>query len=165
MPRKHRRVHHPRTNCRCPEGSKRVETCGKKGDPKCRGRNIGCIARVSLPGAKKPLPRFVKPVCDPEAGPVEQWKPPPGTKRKRKRKAKGEGPRVSKIPPPGQIPFHYSDEDLPLMRLIRNRSQPRTAEQIPFHYPDEDLPLLKRLKNNEAKIASSRPSTPPWWRT
>jgi len=167
MPRKHRRVHHPRTNCRCPEGSKRVETCGKKGDPKCRGRNIGCIARVSLPDAKKPLPRFVKPVCDQEAGPVEQWKPPPGTKRKRASK-------TTKQPLPTKQPvYSYSNEDFPALRKIANQQKmspvrtlhPQEQKPLPF-FRNEPFFLAPpvygpRVEHDETRPSNVFPFRPP----
>lgn len=77
MPRKHRRVHHPRTDCQCPAGSRRVEM--KK------GRGFGCMAMVQVAGHKRPQPRFVKMICGPEAGEVRQWKRQKGAALRRTR--------------------------------------------------------------------------------
>lgn len=87
--RPHRRVHNPRTSCKCPPGSKTISTCktGETGEAKCRGRRVSCIAQVAVPGYAKPLPRFVPLDCGAEAGPVEQWKAPKGYRSKKKRKA------------------------------------------------------------------------------
>ncbi len=98
MRRKHRRVHHPRTNCKCPPHTKMVSTCKKTGggsetSGSCKGRNVGCIAMVLVDRAKRPVPRFVPLICGPEAGPVEQWKPKPGTGyRKKKKRPRGKQP-------------------------------------------------------------------------
>lgn len=161
MPRAHRRVHHPRTNCRCPEGTKRVETCSKKGDnAKCKGRNMGCIDMVTPPGAKKPVPRFVKMICDPEAGPVEQWKPPKGYRKGRKRK-----PQSTFILPPQQVAMRLPDESLPLFRRLRNNAAlvPNTPRRMPeqqtsFRY---DEPLFNRARNTP-RPSDDTPSIPPW---
>lgn len=142
MPRKHRRVHHPRTNCRCPEGAKRVETCKKGADPStCKGRTFGCVAMVLKPGARKPLPRFVKMICDQEAGPVQQWKPP-GKGKKKTRRKKGD-----------QLVLRF------------NRQTPVPPPPDPVQLPiDFDRPRQLPLFNNQQQTPSGD-KIPSWWRT
>lgn len=177
MPRKHRRVHHPRTNCRCPEGAKRVDTCKKGGNKaECKGRSFGCVATVNVPGARKPLPRFVKMICDNEAGTVEQWKPA-GGKRKSKKKAKDtqrNAARVSRalvLPPQTHIPFRRSDEDLPLFRALQRTAfapPPKTrplyeAEQTQLPYGPQQIPLFNNQKKTPAPDVQDWFDR--WWRT
>ena len=75
MPRRHRRVHHPETACKCPEGTKKVSTCKPSGllGTVCKGRKWGCIGmRPTKKGRMSP--RFVPMVCAAEAGPIKQWR-------------------------------------------------------------------------------------------
>jgi hypothetical protein len=151
-----------------------VETCAKKGDPKCRGRNIGCIERVMLPGAKKSVPRFAKLICDAEAGAVEQWKPPPGTKRKRASKTTTPKQRLS----PEKSVYSYSDEDFPSLR--KNKSpvrmlHPQEQKTLPFFRPEPNKPFVlepaaygPRVEHDESLPSNvfpfrpaSRPPAPP----
>lgn len=83
--RPHRRVHHPQTPCKCPEGTKKVSTCSKSTNV-CKGRRYGCIGMVQSPVTGRLSPRFVPMVCDAEAGPVQQWR---GKRRYRTRRRPG----------------------------------------------------------------------------
>lgn len=137
MPRKHRRVHHPRTNCRCPEGAKRIERC--KPGKECKGRDFSCVSMVLKPGARKPVPRFVKMICDQEAGPVKQWKPPQGSKKSKKARRK-----------PG---------DQLVLRFNRDTPPPPEPVQLPI---DFDRPRQLVLFNNQEQTPATK--IPSWWR-
>lgn len=172
MPRKHRRVHHPRTDCRCPEGAKPV--------PTKKGRSFGCVANVLPPGGKKPVPRFVKLVCGPEAGEVKQWKPPPGQKRKQRRPKKDvvvlvvpeeQAARTAHVfPEQFRIPFRRSDDDLPLLKLLSNKQRaalrpflsPEEQEQMPlFNNRKRQIHLLNNNRKTEPPASGEKP--PSWW--
>jgi hypothetical protein len=116
---------------------------------------MGCIQMVLPPNATKEVPRFVKPECGPEAGPVVQWKPKVRKPRKKK-------PKSGVVMPPEQIVMRLPDESLPLLRRLKNRpsASPLPARQTSFKY---DEPLFNRAR--AAASTEDKPSIPPWWRT
>lgn len=127
------------------------------------------MANVMVPGAKRPVPRFVKMICGQEAGEVQQWKPPPGYKRKAKRRS-AEGSRI--FPEQFRIPFRRSDEDLPLLRTLKTLTEKQREALRPFLRPEqqEQLPLFNNNKqlplfNNRKTPVPDDPDKPPsWWR-
>lgn len=72
--RRHRRVHHPETACKCPPDTRKVSTCkASLTGSVCKGRRWGCLGiRPTKKG--RMAPRFVPMICGDEAGPVKQWR-------------------------------------------------------------------------------------------
>ena len=100
---------------------------------------MGCIAMVQVPGAKRPMPRFVKMICDPvEAGPVEQWKPPKGYRKRKRRLSKAE-----------QMALRFNRPTVPPPAA-------RTEEQLRLHFNNN---------RKTAPVENNAKTVPWWWRT
>lgn len=101
------------------------------------------MAMVLKPGGKKPLPRFVKMVCGPEAGPIRQWKHPPG-KKKRKKTA-----------------IAWDNSGDPRQMLIDWDNLPGDPRRAPVDWDKlprepQQLPLFN--------VTKRAPNNPWWWR-
>lgn len=99
--RKHRRVRKSWAGCRCPKGSKRVNTYRMVDGKRMKvGRGWGCLG-VGPSQKGKPSPRFVKALCggrELPPGPSEPKRlPPPAEQRVLLLSAGG---RMKSLPPP-----------------------------------------------------------------
>lgn len=101
--RKHRRVRKSWAGCRCPKGSRRVDTFRMMNGKRVKvGRGWGCLG-VGPSQKGKPSPRFVKAECGEEPVPKPRKPkllPPPREEEQLFRLSAGG--RMKSLPPPSR---------------------------------------------------------------